>query len=784
MKKLIVTVLASLAGLLLTAAPSRAVEVIVPASIVTLATNGTNYYTFPDSGSGESVIVRVVITPFSSGAGDVFTLRGGATRVAIGPSVPPPDLDGDAIDGSEGVDFSATLMFASTGVDPGSVEFQIGSLGMRGSSPGPNLVWSSPAGPPLAFPVGPEVPYLLDAVGVPLGGGVTYTAQLRHNPIGSTGTYQLSDVAGPGIVMHVRFNIIAADPHANSWITQDALRYARVYTNTSALTNDAPATTWTSRSGLTQAFPAYSGVQQIHSTVDDVYVLTTDLGHEVMGPWNGGAFPNLPTNQKSLWRFPRAPVIPDMKTYTPAIGVGYFVDGVAIFDPWSAKYYDGTNDIGGVAAPGGYWNCNAFRTESTGFDGSLSHPQQDGIYHNHANPLATRYLVGDHVDFDPKTNSYSESGPDGKHSPIIGWMSDGFPLYGPYGYSNALDPHSSVVRMRSGFVLRDGSHGTTNLAVVGRSSRPLWEQRLFTPTNGSPIGPDVTNVTSDGMTNVLGWYIEDYDYLGDHGYTQGKDFDLDQFNGRWCVTPEFPMGTYAYFVTIDTNLEPAFPYMIGRAFYGDPKGGAAITLPAGATTLFDSMADLKPQLDSPALGTSGSGTPEVTLTWTDAIEGGQYQVEASHDLMTWTSLGGLVTATDTKAATTIPLPSPVPDHQSYRLELNEIDHFDAAKGPPTVGTPGGGIVSVSPDSMVAGPIITLDIALATPAPPGAVISGHIEKGTDHSEFTILGLSSSRDTVTAKVDLEGLPTGEYDVVLDFGLPTPPTPPRRDRGFIVH
>ena len=76
----------------------------------------------------------------------------------------------------------------------------------------------------------------------------------------------------------------------------------------------------------------------------------------------------------------------------------------------------------------------------------------------------------------------------------------------------------------------------------------------------------------------LGRYMEDNDYLGDHQflpakYQQGTDFDLDEYNGRWCVTPEFPNGTYAYFVAISANGTPVFPYNIGRGYYGSPTGG-------------------------------------------------------------------------------------------------------------------------------------------------------------------------------------------------------------------
>ena len=55
--------------------------------------------------------------------------------------------------------------------------------------------------------------------------------------------------------------------------------------------------------------------------------------------------------------------------------------------------------------------------------------------------------------------------------------------------------------------------------------------------------------------------VEDYDYTPGSG-------DLDQYNdGRSCVTPDFPNGTYAYFVTISSTGAAAFPYYLGPQFY-------------------------------------------------------------------------------------------------------------------------------------------------------------------------------------------------------------------------
>jgi hypothetical protein len=43
---------------------------------------------------------------------------------------------------------------------------------------------------------------------------------------------------------------------------------------------------------------------------------------------------------------------------------------------------------------------------------------------------------------------------------------------------------------------------------------------------------------------------------------------LDEHNGRFCVTPEYPNGIYAYFCTVDENWNSAYPYAVGPTFYG------------------------------------------------------------------------------------------------------------------------------------------------------------------------------------------------------------------------
>ena len=46
----------------------------------------------------------------------------------------------------------------------------------------------------------------------------------------------------------------------------------------------------------------------------------------------------------------------------------------------------------------------------------------------------------------------------------------------------------------------------------------------------------------------LGFFVEDYSY-----YENNDESYLDENNGRFCVTPDFPNGTYAYFATVTSG---------------------------------------------------------------------------------------------------------------------------------------------------------------------------------------------------------------------------------------
>ena len=119
-----------------------------------------------------------------------------------------------------------------------------------------------------------------------------------------------------------------------------------------------------------------------------------------------------------------------------------------------------------------------------------------------------------------------------QHSPILGFAYDGNPIYGTIGFTDPTNPSGGLSKLSSGYSLK--------------SSRP--------------DGPDAGRYP-------LGSFIDDYEWIP--SVNSGKT-ELDPNNGRYCVTPEYPEGTYAYFITVDSNEDPTFPYILGENFYSLP----------------------------------------------------------------------------------------------------------------------------------------------------------------------------------------------------------------------
>lgn len=248
--------------------------------------------------------------------------------------------------------------------------------------------------------------------------------------------------------------------------------------------------------------------------------------------------------QNYVFRFPRNPQPATTHVISPKVGaIGSLLNGIPIYGLSNSYSWNGTTNMPGMGGSG-IWNVEVGQSEGFVLDTAFgAHPQQAGAYHTHTTPYR-----------------FYRHAAAGKHSPLVGYAFDGYPVYGPYGYTNASDSTSGVTRMKSGYSLR---------SITQRHTLPDG-----TALTSSQYGPDVST------TYPIGYYCEDYEWLAANGG------DLDQYNGRFCVTPEYPAGTYAYFVTVDATGAAAFPYYIGITYYGVPDQGnfglvSGIAMPSG-----------------------------------------------------------------------------------------------------------------------------------------------------------------------------------------------------------
>jgi hypothetical protein len=226
-----------------------------------------------------------------------------------------------------------------------------------------------------------------------------------------------------------------------------------------------------------------------------------------------GAFPNAncPNTMSAYSAAATVTLTPVDTGVATKIGVvGYALNGVK-FDPSTAGTctVDGQETSCSLIGDSGTWNIEALGQTSFDFgvDDQNAHVQPTGEYHYHGMPEAVLA---------------ARSG--GAAVPtLVGFALDGFPVYARYGYSSAMDATSAVVAMTGSYRLKS------------------------TPDSGRP--------STD--TYPMGAFTQDYEYAAGAG-------DLDECNGRFDVTPEFPCGIYHYYIT------DSYPF-ISRCERGTPS---------------------------------------------------------------------------------------------------------------------------------------------------------------------------------------------------------------------
>ncbi len=240
------------------------------------------------------------------------------------------------------------------------------------------------------------------------------------------------------------------------------------------------------------------GKSQVSITVEgSVRVIRANgLPDHAPGQFPNRGNPNVIEAQSYTYRVPVRPQAGAQFTRLGMHPFGVALNGV-VFDPGAAEWWQ--------MDPRSGWTLDPISgSQKLGLDRHNAHVQPSGAYHYHGLPtgLVERLTGGQ-----PKVAQ-------------VGWAADGFPIYGPWGFSDAKSAGGALKRLKSSYRLRAGT----------RASGP-----------GGKF---------DGS------YVEDFEFVKGAG-------DLDEANGRFGVTPEFPQGTYYYVLTDD------FPF-IPRQFRGTP----------------------------------------------------------------------------------------------------------------------------------------------------------------------------------------------------------------------
>ena len=158
------------------------------------------------------------------------------------------------------------------------------------------------------------------------------------------------------------------------------------------------------------------------------------------------------------------------------------------------------SDCSLVPGDGGVWTIEALGQNVFDFgeDDNNARVQPDGTYQYHGIPEGM---------LSPEAKA-------GQEMAQIGWAADGFPVYARYGF-----PRTNIM---------------------------LGDLKLMQPSYQLKVVPDHDRPPTDIVP--MGTFQQDWEYVEGLG-------DLDQCNGRFGSTPEFPEGIYHYYVT------DSYPYV-------------------------------------------------------------------------------------------------------------------------------------------------------------------------------------------------------------------------------
>jgi len=231
------------------------------------------------------------------------------------------------------------------------------------------------------------------------------------------------------------------------------------------------------------------------------YIESNGIPNHETGQFPNRRNPNRISEQRHTFRVPMQPKRAERTTPLGLSPFGVAMNGVP-FDPGAAEFWR--------RDPRSGWQYEALSGAiDLGLDKNHAHVQPGGAYHYHGIPVG---LIEGLSGGEPL-----------KQMLLIGYAADGFPIYAPYGHSDPEDSQSELGPVHASYRVKQGQRA------------------------GGAAGPG-------GIYD--GTFVQDYEYVAGTG-------DLDECNGRFGVTPEYPEGTYHYFVTAE------YPF-IPRQFRGTP----------------------------------------------------------------------------------------------------------------------------------------------------------------------------------------------------------------------
>ena len=203
-----------------------------------------------------------------------------------------------------------------------------------------------------------------------------------------------------------------------------------------------------------------------------VFVSTNSIPSYQIGPWKNRQ--SIPIAQNKTFRFNRYPIEQSKlsKTKVGIGSIGLWRNGISLVAPFNGRTYLNL----------GVWTKNVYYWEKETLDDCNGHVDPSLTYHNHFEPVCLH---------NSSTRNLK------KHSELLGYLFDSFPIYGITGFSDALDMNSDIKIIKSSYRLKR-----------------INERKSTSQT----INPNISSIP-------LGAFIEDYEYIKGLG-------DLDEFNGR------------------------------------------------------------------------------------------------------------------------------------------------------------------------------------------------------------------------------------------------------------